>query len=117
MNEEIDLIEKEQKWSWIKFVIGFAKMVTSPEFIVFGIITTMLLFFVFYGKVPEYAFIVVWATYGVVGVAFMFHKAIHKLISEKTTVDVKANANFGATATLTGDLSKATGEVVNNIKR
>jgi hypothetical protein len=114
MNDD-DLIEKEQKWSWVKFFIGIAKMITSPEFIVFGIFTLMTYAFSFVLKVTGNILIFLIVTYGVVALSFMFHPAIKKLLSEKTNIDVKASV--GANATFTGDLNKTATDVIDRVKR
>ena len=86
-----EFMQKDQhkKWSPSHFIVGLAKIVTSPEFYVFLIFTTLFIIFAPKDVIGS------WVCLAVVAICFMFYKQIGNLIN-KGNLHVNANAGVGA---------------------
>ena len=128
--EEVEKLSKEEKLTLVRegklfcvrtFIAGIVRkmvnfifeVILSREFIVFAI------FSIAFYKTSEPKLIWHWVCYAAVGVVFILAQAIRVLLKEKTTLDIKANANVSAAAALNaaGDLNKAASQIIEGVKK
>jgi hypothetical protein len=108
MSDELkEDIDKEYKWSWVKFIIGLTRLITSPETIAFGISTWFVYRVLFDNKTAlgqEKTLLIIWgAITGLFILGVSFKKAISNAIyNMKITAELKA----GAQANINTDTAK-----------
>ena len=76
----------KKKWSWAHFKVGIAKIVTSPAFWTFIIVTTL---FIIFAPKDQVGF---WIAYCATAGCCIFHKEIAGLLNR---ANVNVNANVG----------------------
>ena len=99
---DYELIENGYKWNTTKFFIGLINrifnIIFSREFVVFVIVTVMK-FSCLNGSMSEPVF---WIGYYTVAIVFILAEALKILITQKTTMSINANANFGLNKEIKG---------------
>ena len=117
--QKLALVNNGNLFCWRTFLTGWVRKLTnfvfetilSPEFLVWVIFT--VIFFSFYAKDKEIMPLLIYAG---ISVIFIIARSVRHVLENKTTLEIKAQANASANAALTGNISELVKTTVEKIR-